>query len=65
MKLEEVLPSLRMGKKIRHASWRQNIFAHLDEHGKACLFKNDEERILYTIVDNNEELLEDRWEVCE
>jgi hypothetical protein len=65
MKLEEVLPAMRTGKRIRYDGWRQNIFACLDEHGKACLFKNDKDRVFYTIVDNNEELLEDRWEVFE
>ena len=65
MRLEEVLPALRAGKRIRHESWRQKLSARLDDHGRACIFENDENLIPFNIVENNVELLDDRWEVVE
>lgn len=58
MYLEELLPYLREGGKIRHADWREGLHASVKDD---CLVFKGVRAYPYYI--DNLEILSDKWEI--
>ena len=60
MKLEDVLPSLRMGKKIRRNNWCKDTYIYINSYGK---FQTQSGRPFEIILDCLYDLEKDCWEI--
>ena len=60
MKLEDVLPALRMGKKIRRNSWCKDTYIYINSYGK---FETQSGKPFEIILDCLYDLEKDCWEI--